>query len=35
MKHQTNWQKELQSPDKFKSNWDWTVAHSEYHFEIG
>ena len=33
MKHQTNWQKELQSPDKFKSNWDWTVAHSEYHFD--
>jgi len=32
MKHITNWKKELQDADAFKSNWDWTVAHSEYHF---
>lgn len=33
MKHNTNWAKELQDPDNFESNWDWTVAHSEYHFD--
>ena len=43
MIHKTNWQKTLQDPLKFKSNsnqswsvqnqWDWTVAHSEYHFD--
>ena len=33
MKHQTNWNKELLDPKEFKSNWDWTVAHSEYHFD--
>lgn len=32
MKHKTNWQKSFQDPSYFKSNWDWTVAHSEYHF---
>jgi hypothetical protein len=33
MKHVTNWNKELKDPALFKSNWDWTVAHSEYHFD--
>ena len=33
MKHQTNWNKELLDSKDFKSNWDWTVAHSEYHFD--
>lgn len=33
MKHQTDWKKKLQDPANFKSNWDWTVAHSEYHFD--
>src|SRR6056300_1508550 len=33
MKHQTNWNKTLQPADEFKSSWDWTVAHSEYHFD--
>lgn len=33
MIHKTNWNKTLQDPSKFKSNWDWTVAHSEYHFD--
>lgn len=33
MKHNTNWAKQLQDPDNFESNWDWTVAHSEYHFD--
>ena len=33
MKHQTNWNKELLDPADFKSNWDWTAAHSEYHFD--
>jgi hypothetical protein len=33
MKHNTNWGKELQDPVNYKSNWDWTVAHSEYHFD--
>lgn len=33
MKHNTNWAKKLQDSDKFQSNWDWTVAHSEYHFD--
>lgn len=33
MRHNTNWNKTLQDPANFKSNWDWTVAHSEYHFD--
>lgn len=33
MKHQTNWGKKLDDPVNYKSNWDWTVAHSEYHFD--
>lgn len=33
MIHNTNWHKTLEDPSKFKSNWDWTVAHSEYHFD--
>jgi hypothetical protein len=33
MKHQTDWNKKLQDPANFKSNWDWCVAHSEYHFD--
>tara|TARA_R110000868_G_scaffold1415_3_gene11050 strand:+ start:1839 stop:2576 length:738 start_codon:yes stop_codon:yes gene_type:complete len=33
MKHMTDWKKELQDSSAFKSNWDWTVAHSEYHFD--
>ena len=33
MKHNTNWHKPLANPDNFASNWDWTVAHSEYHFD--
>lgn len=33
MKHSTNWNKKLQDAKDFKSNWDWTVAHSEYHFD--
>ena len=33
MKHQTNWNKTLQPADEYKSSWDWTVAHSEYHFD--
>jgi len=32
MKHQTNWNKTLANPDDYSSSWDWTVAHSEYHF---
>ena len=34
MRHKTNWHKQIQPADAFKSNWDWTVAHSEYHFDI-
>jgi len=34
MRHKTNWQKKLADPSEYKSNWDWTVAHSEYHFDI-
>ena len=33
MKHQTNWNKTLATPDDYPSSWDWTVAHSEYHFD--
>jgi hypothetical protein len=33
MKHQTNWNKKLDDPTDYKSNWDWCVAHSEYHFD--
>ena len=33
MKHQTNWNKTLANPDDYSSSWDWTVAHSEYHFD--
>ena len=33
MKHQTNWNKTLDNPDNYPSSWDWTVAHSEYHFD--
>ena len=33
MKHKTNWHKSLADPKDYKSNWDWTVAHSEYHFD--
>ena len=32
MKHKTNWDKKLDNPNTYSSNWDWTVAHSEYHF---
>ena len=32
MKHQTNWNKTLANPNDYSSSWDWTVAHSEYHF---
>ena len=33
MMHKTNWTKTLAPADNYKSNWDWTVAHSEYHFD--
>lgn len=33
MKHQTNWNKTLADPNDYPSSWDWTVAHSEYHFD--
>ncbi len=33
MMHKTNWNKKLLPSQDFKSNWDWTVAHSEYHFD--
>ena len=33
MKHMTDWKKELLDSSAFNSNWDWTVAHSEYHFD--
>ena len=33
MKHTTDWKKELLDSSAFNSNWDWTVAHSEYHFD--
>tara|TARA_B110000971_G_C20017728_1_gene504780 strand:- start:1124 stop:1864 length:741 start_codon:yes stop_codon:yes gene_type:complete len=32
MTHNTNWNKPLADPSKYNSNWDWTVDHSEYHF---
>ena len=28
-----NWKKTLEDPDLYPSSWDWTVAHSEYHFD--
>ena len=31
--HNTNWNKKLSDPDSFNSSWDWTVSHSEYHFD--
>ena len=31
--HKTNWNKTLEPAENYKSNWDWTVAHSEYHFD--
>tara|TARA_B100001057_G_scaffold453936_1_gene499209 strand:+ start:1696 stop:2442 length:747 start_codon:yes stop_codon:yes gene_type:complete len=33
MRHNTDWNKELKDPEQYASNWDWTVAHSEYHFD--
>lgn len=33
MKHKTNWNKKLADPAEYTSNWDWCVAHSEYHFD--
>ena len=33
MKHQTKWNKTLDNPDDYPSSWDWTVKHSEYHFD--
>jgi hypothetical protein len=33
MKHNTDWKKTLADPADYASNWDWTVAHSEYHFD--
>ena len=27
-----NWTKPLEDPDAYASSWDWTVAHSDYHF---
>ena len=33
MKHTTDWKKTLADPADYASNWDWTVAHSEYHFD--
>jgi len=33
MKYNTAYIKDLLDPNDFKSNWDWTVAHSEYHFD--
>ena len=32
MKHITKWDKPLADSSEYASNWDWTVAHSEYHF---
>ena len=31
--HNTNWNKKLSDPNSFNSSWDWTVSHSEYHFD--
>ena len=28
-----NWKKTLEDPDLYPSSWEWTVAHSEYHFD--
>ena len=33
MYNKTNWAKTLKDPSEFESNWDWTVDHSEYHFD--
>jgi hypothetical protein len=33
MYNKTKWNKTLQPADKYESSWDWTVAHSEYHFD--
>ena len=33
MRHNTNWNKKLENPNEYSSNWDWTKAHSEYHFD--
>ena len=33
MQHQTNWKKKLSDPKNAISSWDWTVQHSEYHFD--
>ena len=33
MYNQTNWNKTLDDMDAYQSSWDWTVAHSEYHFD--
>ena len=33
MYNKTNWHKTLQDPNAYTSNWDWTKAHSEYHFD--
>ena len=27
------WGKPLEDPDNYESSWDWTVAHSNYHFD--
>ena len=29
----TNWNKTLANQDAYESSWEWTVAHSEYHFD--
>ena len=33
MYNKTKWNKKLQDQDAYQSSWDWTVAHSEYHFD--
>ena len=33
MRHKTDWNKTLQPADQYESNWEWTKAHSEYHFD--
>jgi hypothetical protein len=33
MYNSTKWNKKLQDQDAYQSSWDWTVAHSEYHFD--
>ena len=33
MYNKTNWNKNLDDVSAYQSSWDWTVAHSEYHFD--